>query len=228
MRLTSRPSACLSNVAWALLFSVLGIFPPPVQAAKVLAFTGEVQLQRGGAPISLKAGTELVEGDALNSASGGEAVVQFDDGAKLALRSASLMSISKLQVKGAQNQREKIIELVRGGLRYISGLGSRNIPTQFMTATAAIGIRGTDIEITIAPETGEEAPYGTYLKVNTGAAALLAVDGTEVNVAPGEVAFGGEPELVPRGPGGKRRPAGRKLESSTGLFKPGLLDNLLR
>jgi OmpA-OmpF porin, OOP family len=98
----------------------------------------------------------------------------------------------------------------------------------FTTSTATIGIRGTDIEIVVSEEAVQDNNPGTYLKVNTGAAVLTAVDGAAVDVTPGEVAYGGEPELNTRGAGGVRRAAARKVQTAgVGLFKPSGIDRLM-
>ena len=139
------------------------------------------------------------------------------------------MLVKTLKLKGAAATRQKTIRIVKGGLRYISGKATVRTRVAFETTTATIGIRGTDIEIAVSEDPVNTDPAGTYLKVNTGAATMAAVDGTQVDVDPGQVAFGGEPELVPRGVGGKRRPAARRVEDSVGgLFKTGLLDRLMR
>jgi len=50
-----------------------------------------------------------------------------------------------------------------------------------------------------------------------------------VEVLPGEVAYGGEPELTARGVGGVRRSAARKVQvPSEGLFKPSSLDQQMQ
>lgn len=214
--------------ATALLCAVTWAAAPAAQAARVLATTGTLQLQRGDAVLPVAVGTRLREGDALVSATGAEAYVRFDDGARMALRADSTLHITTLQLKGPRSQRQKVLRIVQGGLRYISSKLSARYRVAFVTPTATIGIRGTDIEIAVADAPVDQDPSGTYLKVNTGAATLTAVDGTVVALDPGQVAFGGEPELVPRGAGGTRRPAGRKVEPASGLFKGGLLDKWMR
>ena len=217
------------SVGFWLSASLLALgFAAPAQAARVLAFNGILHIQRGDAVVPVVVGSRLREGDEFVSEPGAEALVRFDDGARMALRGDSVLQVKALKLKGPMSKRQKTLRIVRGGLRYISGKVSMRQHVAFETSTATIGIRGTDIEIAVAPEPVNEDPSGTYLKVNTGAASLQAVDGTVVDVDPGQVAFGGEPELMPRGAGGKRRPAARKVEAVVGLFKTGLLDKLMR
>lgn len=224
--LSSTRLKCLNALPLAALALALAL---PAQAARVLAVTGEVTVQRGDLRMPLAVGTQLEQGDELLSNNDSEALLRFDDGARMALRPDSAIQFKELRLTGPVSKRQKTIAIVKGGLRYISGKATRRQRVSFASNTATIGIRGTDIEISVTPESVNDAPTGTYLKVNTGAATLLAVDGTQVNVDPGQVAFGGEPELVPRGFTGKRRPAGRKLETTVGsVFKSGALDKLMR
>ena len=99
--------------------------------------------------------------------------------------------------------------------------GSRRAQVAFETSTTTVGIRGTDIEIAVAEEPVGSDPAGTYLKVNSGSAVMVAIDGTQVAVDPGQEAFGGEPELVPRGSNAKPRPAARRVEESGRNREPG-------
>ena len=145
------------------------------------------------------------------------------------MRSDSRVTFDQLIQKGELKKRKKTLRILKGGMRYVSGKATRKSQVAFVTDTVSIGIRGTDIEIAVATDNLSGNPAGTYLKVNTGQAVLVAQDGTQVEVDPGQVAFGTEPELTPRGAGGVRRPAARRVESALpGLFKAGGLDRLLR
>ena len=211
-------------VALAILTAGAG-----AQAARILVVNGHIQIQRGDKTIPAVVGSRLRAGDEFVSETGSEALVRFDDGARLALRSESRLLVKELKLKGPSAGRQKTIRLLKGGLRYISGKATVKNRVTFETTTATVGIRGTDIELAISEDPVNTDPAGTYLKVNTGLATMEAVDGTQVDVDPGQVAFGGEPELVPRGAGGVRRPAARRVEAAVGgLFKAGALDKLMR
>lgn len=209
------------------------------QAATLRMVNGSVQVVRDGNLLPAKQNMRLKKGDVLLSdpaspdtgagaTAGGEALVRFDDGARLALRNGSSFEIQGLQLKGPAATREKIINVIKGSLRYISGIATVRQKVTFTTSTATIGIRGTDIEIVVSEEALQDNNPGTYLKVNTGAAVLTAPDGAAVDVAPGEVAYGGEPELNTRGAGGVRRAAARKVQAAgAGLFKPSGIDRLM-
>ena len=201
----------------------------PAYAARVLAVQGDVVIQRGDTTWPAVVGARLREGDEFVSEGEGEALVRFDDGARMALRAHSRLAVKTLQLKGPVTGRQKAIRVIKGGLRYISSKGSRRAQVAFETSTTTVGIRGTDIEIVVAEEPVGSDPAGTYLKVNSGSAVMVAIDGTQVAVDPGQEAFGGEPELVPRGSNAKPRPAARRVETrTTGVFRGGLLDKLMK
>ena len=228
----ARPAAALLNAA--LLAALLSLLPATdALAARVTALNGLVQTLRGERLLPAVVGSRLRVGDEfVTEGAGSEALVRFDDGARMALRADSRLQVTALQMRGAAEVRQKTLKLIQGGLRYISGLRTLKSSVAFQTTTATIGIRGTDIEIAVSEDPVNNDPAGTYLKVNAGIAVMEATDGTTVDVDAGQIAFGGLPEVVPRGSGGIRRPAARKVEAAVGavggLFKTGALDRLLK
>ena len=217
----------------ALLALLLGLLPATnAVAARVTALNGLVQILRGERLLPAVIGSRLRVGDEfVTQGPDAEALVRFDDGARMVLRADSRLQVTALKLTGVAEAREKTLKIIQGGLRYISGRRTLKSTVSFQTATATIGIRGTDIEIAVSEDPVNNDPAGTYLKVNSGIANMQASDGTQVEVDAGQIAFGGLPEVVPRGPGGTRRPAARKVEAVAGavggLFKSGALDRLL-
>ena len=230
------PSYCppASHAPFTLLHRLLlagccAAFCAGAQAAAIRALEGAVQIQRGSQELAAAVGTKLEEGDEIKSLGGTEAVVRMDDGARLAVRPDSRVQLRELQVRDAKQPRTTI-KLLQGGLRYVSAKsGPRHHVVTFETSTSTIGIRGTDIELAVTAAPVNNEPAGTYLKVNSGRATLRASDGVEVNVAQGQLAFGCEPELTPRGVGMPRRPAARRVESAPGgVFGSARLDRLMK
>jgi OmpA-OmpF porin, OOP family len=221
--------------AWAAALCVGLLMASTAQAAVLRSVRGEVEILRGSATLTAVAGQRLQQGDVLQSAPtadgkpGGEALMRFDDGARMALRNGSAFELQALKLKGPSAARQKTVRIIKGSLRYISGKATVRQKVAFVTSTATIGIRGTDIEIAVSEEAVQDNNPGTYLKVNTGAAVLTASDGAAVDVTPGEVAYGGEPELVMRGKGGTRRASARKVQAvGADVFKASGLDKLMR
>ena len=229
MNPAATPASLPRTFVLAVALALACALAPDAQAARIMFLNGQIQIQRGDKLLRAVAGSRLRQGDAFISDANSEALVRFDDGARLALRAESRLEINALKLKGAPAYRQKTIKIIKGGLRYISGRATAKNNVSFVTNTATIGIRGTDIEIAISEDAINTDPAGTYLKVNAGIATLAAVDGTQVDVDAGQIAFGGLPELVPRGAGGVRRPAARKIvEPVGGLFKTGQLDRLMK
>ena len=201
--------------------------------ARLGAVTGEFRVLRNGAAVTLKAGAPLRAGDEFSAGEGGEAFIQFRDGAKLAVRPNSEVKLDAASLSGAVSTRETVIRLLKGGLRYISGKATYRKGVSFKTPTATIGIRGTDIEIAINDDPQADLSVGTVLRVNSGEAILSAPDGTAVDVVAGEWALGAEPDLIPRGSNQKRRSQARAVDAALkaaagGVFKAGALDRLMR
>lgn len=201
----------------------------PGHATEFFAMRGPVQLQRVQTVTTAVVGMPLEEADAISVAPDAEALIHFDDGAKMVVRSDSQVSIARLSLSGPPTQRQKTVRLLKGSLRYLSGNSTPGNRVSFESKSVIIGIRGTDIEIAIADEGLEGNPSGTYLKVNVGQAVLSGLDGTQVALEPGQVGFGADPELTTRGLSIVHRPSARPMPAvPAGLFKAGSMDELLR
>ena len=197
-------------------------------ADAVSALVGTVQVNRAGQSFQLDVGSTLQEGDELSTGLSSEAIVQFDDGARMAVRPASQVVYQSLPPPSRYQARSRLIKVFLGRGRYVSGKKGKGLKVTFETATSTIGIRGTDIEIVVSDAAVGTDPAGTFLKVNKGQAYLVAADGSQIDVSPGEIAFGGAPELVARGGTMPRTPAARTAaRQARALFQPGKLDDLL-
>jgi hypothetical protein len=202
---------------------------PAAWCNTVAAVAGDVRILRAGASVPAALGAAVQEGDEVVSAEGGEAIVRMDDGGRLAVRTSSRVLFRQLPAPGAPATADKLVHLVRGALRYVSsGLaGARS--TRFETGTATIGIRGTDIEIAFTEQAVANEPPGTLLRVRTGLAFIRGSDGTQTDVQPGQVAFGGESDPPSRSIGTPRRPGARIVNArAASAFSEGALDAALR
>ena len=117
--------------------------------ATVEAVNGTVHVSRAaGNPLIVAAGSLVEKGDTLTTATDSSARLRFTDGAELAIRPASSLVISNYHFQPlAPNQDTLVMRLLRGGIRNLTGLiGKRSTRHAYRldTATATIGIRGTD------------------------------------------------------------------------------------
>ena len=138
---------------WVLIFLGLLTCMPAVSAAQAI---GEVEFARGVGfaqapgqlPRTLGKGLALSVGDRLTTSEGALAIVKLQDGTRMTLRSNSELVLQRYQFKDSAADNSMILELLRGGLRAITGLISKTSPdaARIHTSTATIGIRGTDFD----------------------------------------------------------------------------------
>lgn len=153
----------------------------------------------GGTARALKVGDVVSEGDELASARDGEVHLRMQDSGFLVLRPNTRMKIASYKADGGVDDRG-ILQLLSGGIRSVSGwigkFNSRNYAVK--TASATIGIRGTDHETRYIPEGSSEAEAGTYDRVYAGSTVIQAAAG-ETLVSPDQAGFQprtGKPRLL--------------------------------
>lgn len=118
---------------------------------------GEVEFSRGAAvaqapgklPRTMGRGQTLDEGDRLTTAAGAMAIVKLQDGTRLTLRPETEMVLQSYRFNGSlREDNSMVMQLLRGGLRALTGLISKGSPNaaRIQTPTATVGIRGTDFD----------------------------------------------------------------------------------
>lgn len=158
--------------------------------ATVDALEGQAYvLDAAGQPQPLVKGQKIHEGETVGTRPDGELHLVTADGGFLALRPNTVLRVDAY--KAAQADDDKIyMSLLKGALRSITGwIGkSRNDAYRLKTATATIGVRGTDHETfeLEAPADGFEA--GTYHRVLQGATVLRS-EKQEMEFKAGESGF---------------------------------------
>ncbi len=92
----------------------------------------------------LSKGASVEEGDIITTASKSFAVIRMMDNSKLTLKPGTTIAIGKFTLE--EGKEEGCINLVKGGLRTVTGLIGKRKPNSFQVDTpiASIGIRGTD------------------------------------------------------------------------------------
>jgi hypothetical protein len=143
--------------------------------------------------------SEIREGDVLSTERDSYAQVKFTDGGTVTLRPNTQVKLDGYAFSEKEPQRDNFaMSLLKGGLRAVTGLvGKRNSNYRMSTATATVGIRGTDFTaIVILPGGGSLEP-GTYVTVADGAIGMIS-GGAEQLVGAGQTGYAGSLQLPAR------------------------------
>ena len=205
----------------AARLGLLAALAIPVWASAAEVY-GTVELVEGSVQIvdaqggrrSPKVSDTVSEGDLVVTGRDGELHLRTDDHGVMALRAGTRFRVDAYSARGDATDKS-VVTLLEGALRSITGWIGKTSPRAYSihTASATIGIRGTDHETTVIlpPEPGQVAvgAPGTYDKVNHGSTVLSSEKGSVV-LEPNQAAFA-EHE-------GRRAP--RKLDAIPAFYRP--------
>ena len=184
--------------------------------ATVWRMRGEVTAVRGSASRKLREGDPVYVGERVRAASQAEAVLRTEDAGVVAVRPGTEFIAEKFAAEDKPSD-GFTMRLVTGSLRVISGWIAQTNRSghNIVTASATIGIRGTDHEpYVLSPELARETanPEGTYDKVNRGGTTMQVGD-NKLDIDPGKVGF-------------VRAPAKTKERALLTILLPVLLDKV--
>ena len=173
-------------------------------AGNVDTVIGEVSVLNGvGQPRGIGKGDRIVEGETVLTGEIGEVLITTDDSGVLAVRPLSRLLIEQYKVYG--NDRDSVVlNLLRGGLRSVTGWISKTAPRNYRLSTpaATVSVRGTDHETAIV-EDGSDA--GSWNQVTEGTT-VLATSAGQLEQTPGtpsatgRVQMGDQPPLAATAP----------------------------
>ena len=136
-----------SSTRWPLWMAVAAAWPLQGWAAAgmVQFATGDVQLRRAAGALPAVKGSEVESGDIVVTGANGRAQIRFSDGGLVALYPDSHFMVTRYADTGNAAQDQFAVNLVRGGLRAITGwIGKRDARNyKVTTPTALVGIRGS-------------------------------------------------------------------------------------
>ena len=180
-------------LALALIGQAAWVLPSAAQPV------GEVEFARGAGfaqsanqlPRTLGKGLALNEGDRLTTADGGAAIIKLADGTRMTVRPNTELVIQQYKFKEAAPDNSMVMNLLRGGLRAVTGLISKNSPNaaRLQTTTATVGIRGTDFDARLcAKDCGAESTRITEKARSNSVQASAKVVGAqgEINAVDGQ------------------------------------------
>lgn len=170
--------------------------------------SGTLSVQRPDGTVRLLAErSEVKDGDLLSTERDSYAQLRFTDGGQITLRPNTQVRISGYEFNEARPERDNFaLALLKGGMRAVTGLiGKRGDRDRYRvrTATATVGIRGTDFVAIVIPLPGPEGappnlpPPGTYLTVADGTTVLIA-GGSELLVGAGQTGYSSSAQLPAR------------------------------
>lgn len=166
-----------------VLLAGFGVQAQPVGEVEFSRGVGFAQ-SAGQAPRTLGKGLPLKEGDRLTTAEGSSAIIRLQDGTRMTVRPNSDLVVQQYQFKEGAPDNSMVMQLLRGGFRAITGLISKGAPNaaKVQTATATIGIRGTDFDARLCAKDckAESAKVTEAARPNAiqASAKLVEVQGT--------------------------------------------------
>lgn len=180
---------------------------PKIKVGYVAQLDGQATARDiNGKVKQLEINTRIFEGDRLETAMDSSLQLAMDDGAEVHLKADSVLKISNYRITdGYGKESNSIMDLIRGGLRKITGsIGASPFANyKIQTGFATIGIRGTDYVIKLCRQddcsrtaSRNDRDAKLHAVVLDGAITLTADDDTRVLVAKGEYATSTTESLV--------------------------------
>ena len=157
--------------SWITLFAFLpsgAVLAAP--AGQITQSSGYVALSSPtGGPKAVGSGEAVETGQTVTLGDNARAVIKFQDGQIVALKSKSIFKVNSYKYDQASPEKgESFFSLLQGGLRAVTGLIGNNNKAgwKLATPTFTIGIRGTDFMAVVN--------QGVYVKVDAGAVSAKA------------------------------------------------------
>jgi len=139
-------------LVWLLLMGQTVAALSADQAGVLLGLKGDVQATGSNGSRVLLKSDPVYEGDTVTTGENSYAVVEFVDGAKATIRPKSELKIESYQFN--RNQDGALLNLVKGGLRAVTGQIAQNRPESYKVKTnvATLGVRGTEFYLRICED----------------------------------------------------------------------------
>jgi hypothetical protein len=152
----------------------------PVLAGKVALLEGNVRVSDVQGQVRIpKLGDSIYKGERIVTGADGEVHIDTEDGGYIGVRPNTNMSIEDFKAEGGTDDCF-ILSLLQGSFRSITGWIARVNRQNYAirTATATIGVRGTEHEPLVIPEGSHEGEPGTYDRVHNGETEIRTPHGT--------------------------------------------------
>jgi hypothetical protein len=163
-----------------------------------LSGTLHVQRQDGSVRL-LSEKSQVLQGDVVSTERDSYAQIKMTDGGQITLRPNTQIRIEGYQFSEKEPEKDSFVfALLKGGMRAVTGLIGKRVNRdayRLRTATATVGIRGTDFNaIDVPPDSGP--PPGVYVVVNDGQVVVTA-GGQELLTGAGQTAYSSNAQIAP-------------------------------
>jgi FecR-like protein len=194
----TRRTGLRAALAAALLAPLFALAQGTVQH-----LSGTLHVQRADGSVRLLSErSQVLTGDVVSTERDSYAQIRLTDGGQITLRPNTQMRIEGYDFSESEPQKDNFVfALLKGGMRAVTGLiGKRASKDAYKlrTATATVGIRGTDFNaIEVPPGGGGGPPPGVYVVVSDGLVVVTA-GGMELVAGAGQTAFSSNANLPPQ------------------------------
>ena len=196
------------SLIFFLAFALLSITSVAMANGTLTHLSGKVSVQKAdGSVVAGAAGVQVVQGDTVITGANGFVRMELSDGGEMVIRPDTQLKIENYRYsKESPEEDSFIFRTIKGGFRAITGLiskrGNRDA-YKAHTATATIGIRGTQYDMRVCQANCGALPDGTYVAVRFGAVAAGNAQGN-LDFKAGQVGFippNQPPVILPHDPG---------------------------
>jgi len=199
-----QPSRVL--IALVLTMPALAAHAAPAGEVEFAKGVGVAQAASKG-PRALSQGVPIEAGDTVTLGSNSFAVVKMSDGTRMTLRPNTAIRFEDYVYRQPGKPDSMVTNLLKGGVRMVTGLIAKGSPqaAKLTTATATVGIRGTDFDARICrtdcaadsariPQKSEVSNVAASARVVSlqGPVAAVAAGGERRVVAEGGPVYSGE------------------------------------
>ena len=181
----------------ALLLLALCLVPAEqvlAHAGKVLFVNGQVTAdspKRGKR--TLQRGSEVWPGDTIVTGPNGKIQIRTGDGSMISLQQNTRFEIVKHTHTGKEEEQSSLVNLIKGGMRAVTGAIGKNHPENFKVQVrqSTIGIRGTEFIIQVCEDDCSTRPdakqddtikNGVYIGVLSGAVSVAQKEQEPINL----------------------------------------------
>ena len=126
----------------------------PLAIGRVASVEGGATAFRNGVPVSLNVGDVVIRGDVIQTAGNSAVGVVFGDGTTFSLSSNARMVLNDFVYSPGGPANSALVSLVQGSITFVAGEVAHTGDMRVSTPVAAMGIRGTAVNVTIHADNG--------------------------------------------------------------------------